>query len=178
MKLAVTKVIDTHTKGLSWGLLEVVGTVQQVLCSRRRLLRRGLEFHVCTINESFYTKKIWKLIYDPRIYIYIYIYIYREREREREIDRYRYIEIDIDIYWCTLFSNTSSVGWDFRIQPLHLSRVIKTTPQTNLLDMTQNIWWWSFISWALGNLNYIFIAITSSSTNTKAVVPVRVQSIG
>ena len=26
-------------------------------CSRRRLLRRGLEFHVCTINKSAYTKK-------------------------------------------------------------------------------------------------------------------------
>ena len=27
-----------------------------------RLLRRGLEFHVCTINKSAYTKKVWKLI--------------------------------------------------------------------------------------------------------------------
>ena len=26
-------------------------------CSRRRLLRRGLEFHVCTINKSDHTKK-------------------------------------------------------------------------------------------------------------------------
>ena len=31
-------------------------------CSRRRLLRRGLEFHVCTINKSAHTKKVWKLI--------------------------------------------------------------------------------------------------------------------
>ena len=36
--------------------------VQQVHCSRRRLLRRGLEFHVCTINKSAHTKKVWKLI--------------------------------------------------------------------------------------------------------------------
>ena len=48
-----------HTRGLPWGLPEVVGTVQQVHCSRRRLLRRGLE---CTINKSTYTKKVWKLI--------------------------------------------------------------------------------------------------------------------
>ena len=41
---------------------EVVGMVQQVQCSRRRLLRRGLEFHVCTINKSAHTKKVWKLI--------------------------------------------------------------------------------------------------------------------
>ena len=47
-----------HTRGLPWGLPEVVGTVQQVYCSRRRLLRRGLEFHVCTINKSAHTKKV------------------------------------------------------------------------------------------------------------------------
>ena len=51
-----------HTRGLRWGLPEVVRTVQQVHCSRRRLLRRGLEFHVCTINKSAHTKKVWKLI--------------------------------------------------------------------------------------------------------------------
>ena len=51
----------TYTRGLPWGLPEVVGTVQ-VHCSRRRLLRKGLEFHVCTINKSAYTQKVWKLI--------------------------------------------------------------------------------------------------------------------
>ena len=48
--------------GLSWGLPEVVGAVQQVHCSRRRLLRRGLKFHMCTINKSAHTKKVWKPI--------------------------------------------------------------------------------------------------------------------
>ena len=43
MKEAVTAVIDTLTQEiLPWGLPEVVVTVQQVHCSRRRLLRRGL----------------------------------------------------------------------------------------------------------------------------------------
>ena len=51
-----------HTRGLPWGLPEIVGTIEQVHCSRRRLLRRGLEFHVCTINKSAHTKKVWKLI--------------------------------------------------------------------------------------------------------------------
>ena len=51
-----------HTRGLAWGLPEIVRTVQQVHCSQRRLLRRGLEFHVCTINKSAHTKKVWKLI--------------------------------------------------------------------------------------------------------------------
>ena len=51
-----------HTRGLSWGLPEVVGMVEQVHCNRRRLLRRGVEFPVCTINKSAHTKKVWKLI--------------------------------------------------------------------------------------------------------------------
>ena len=51
-----------HTRGLRWGLPEVVRTMQQVHCSRRRLLRRRLEFHVCTINKSAHTKKVWKPI--------------------------------------------------------------------------------------------------------------------
>ena len=55
MKEAVTKVIDTLT--LPWGLPDVVGTVQQVHCSRRRLFRRGLELSVFTINKSAHTKK-------------------------------------------------------------------------------------------------------------------------
>ena len=50
------------TRGLPWRLTEFVGTVQQVHCSRRRFLRRRLEFHVCTINKSAHTKKVWKLI--------------------------------------------------------------------------------------------------------------------
>ena len=50
-----------HTRGLAWGLPEVVGTAQ-VHCSRRRLLRKGLEFHVCAINKSAHPKTVWKLI--------------------------------------------------------------------------------------------------------------------
>ena len=38
-------------------------------CSRRRLLRRGLEFHVCTINKSGHTKE------SLETYLMIYIYI-------------------------------------------------------------------------------------------------------
>ena len=56
--------------GLPWGLREVVGTVEQVHCSRRRLLRRGQEFHECTINKSARTKKSVNLFNDPHIYIY------------------------------------------------------------------------------------------------------------
>ena len=56
-----------HTSGLPWGLPEVVRTIQQVHCSRRRLLRRGLEFYVCTINKSAHTKKSGNLFNDPRI---------------------------------------------------------------------------------------------------------------
>ena len=48
--------------------------VHHVHCSQRRLLWRGLEFHVCTINKSAHTKKVWKLIVCTS-YIYIYIYV-------------------------------------------------------------------------------------------------------
>ena len=50
-----------HTRGLPWGLPEVVGMIQ-VHCSWRRLLQRRLEFHVCTVNKIAHTKKVWKLI--------------------------------------------------------------------------------------------------------------------
>ena len=46
-----------HTRRLPWRLPEVVGTVQ-VHCSRRRLLRSGLELRVCSINISAHTKKV------------------------------------------------------------------------------------------------------------------------
>ena len=49
-------------KRTSIGFSEVFGRVQQVHCSRKRLLWRGLEFHVCTINKSTHKKKVWKLI--------------------------------------------------------------------------------------------------------------------
>ena len=58
MKEAVTKVIDTLTQ-----------EDFQVHCRRRR----GLEFHVCTINKSPHTKKVQKLI-EGTTYIHIYIH--------------------------------------------------------------------------------------------------------
>ena len=54
----------THTRRLPWGLQDVFGRTQ-VHCIRRRLLRRGLEFHVYTINKSAHTKKVWELILFP-----------------------------------------------------------------------------------------------------------------
>ena len=45
-----------NTRGPPWDIAEVVGMVQ-VHCSQRSLLRRGLEFHVSTINKSAHTKK-------------------------------------------------------------------------------------------------------------------------
>ena len=54
MKEAVTKVIDTLTQ------VEFHGTFQKLLeryNKMEKILRRGLEFHVCTINKSVHTKK-------------------------------------------------------------------------------------------------------------------------
>ena len=68
MKEAVTKVLTRSHKRTSMGLREVEETVLQVHCSGRRLLRSGLEFHVCTINKSAHTKKSGNLSFAPRIY--------------------------------------------------------------------------------------------------------------
>ena len=61
-----------HTRGLPWGLPEDVGTVQKVHCNRGRLLRRGLELNVCTINKSAHTKKSLEAYLMILVYIYIY----------------------------------------------------------------------------------------------------------
>ena len=79
MKEAVTKV---HTRRLPWRLPEVVGTVQ-VHCSRRRLLRRGLEFHVCTINKSAHT--VWKLIVSTS---------YHWTKKSNQIDKYVFFSLN------------------------------------------------------------------------------------
>ena len=55
-----------HTKGLPWGLPGDVGTVQQVHCSWRRLLRIWLEFHVYTI----------KCPYEKSLETYLMILVY------------------------------------------------------------------------------------------------------
>ena len=62
MKEAVTKVIDTLIQEDFHGAFQTLLERYNVHCSRRRLLRRGLKFHVCTINKSAPTKKVWKLI--------------------------------------------------------------------------------------------------------------------
>ena len=56
---AVTKVIDTLTQEDFHGAFQKL--LVQVHCSWRRLLQRGLEVPVCTINKSAHTIKIWKL---------------------------------------------------------------------------------------------------------------------
>ena len=56
----LTKIIDMLTQEDFCGALKKL--LEQVHFSRRRLLRRGLEFHMCTINKSAHMKKDWKLI--------------------------------------------------------------------------------------------------------------------
>ena len=53
-------------KRTSMGLPEVVGTVQQANCNRRRLLRKGLEC-VLSIKVTIW-KKSWNIFNDPRIF--------------------------------------------------------------------------------------------------------------
>ena len=58
MKEAVTKVIDTLTQEDFHGAFQKLLEQYNIcICSQRRLLRRGLDFYVCTINKSTHTKK-------------------------------------------------------------------------------------------------------------------------
>ena len=69
MKEAVTKVIDMLTQEDFHGAFQkLLERYKQMHCSWRRLLRRGLEFHVCTINKSAHTKMSGNLSNDPRNY--------------------------------------------------------------------------------------------------------------
>ena len=59
----LTKVTDMLTQeGFDWAFRKLLDLYNKCIASRRRLLRRGLEFHVSTINKSAHTKKVWKLI--------------------------------------------------------------------------------------------------------------------
>ena len=63
MKETVTKVIDTLTQeDFHEAFQKLLERYKKCIADRRRLLGRGLEFHVCTINKSAYSKKVWKLI--------------------------------------------------------------------------------------------------------------------
>ena len=63
MKEAVTKVIDTLTQEDLHGTFQkLVERYNKCLAAWRRLLRRGIEVYVCTINKSTHTKKVWKHI--------------------------------------------------------------------------------------------------------------------
>ena len=63
MKEALTKVTDTLTQDDFHGAFEkLLERYNKCILSRRRLLRRGLEFHVRIINKRAHTKKVWKLI--------------------------------------------------------------------------------------------------------------------
>ena len=63
MKEAVTKVIDTLTQEDFHAVFQqLLEQYNKCIAAMGRLLRRGLEFHVCTINKSAHTKKVWKHI--------------------------------------------------------------------------------------------------------------------
>ena len=79
-------------------------------CSRRRLLRRRLEFHVWTINKSAHTKKVWKLIswssyvfFSVCMHKHTYIYKRTYIHIHTHIHMYTYIytHIHMHAYTCT-----------------------------------------------------------------------------
>ena len=81
-----------HTRGLPWGLPELFGMVEKVHCIWRRLLRRGLEFHVCTIKKVPIRKKSGNLFNDPRIYTYTHTdtHVHTHKHTYTRIHTYTY----------------------------------------------------------------------------------------
>ena len=62
MKEAVTKVIDTLTQEDFQGAFQKLLERYKCIAAGRDYFEEELEFHVCTINKSAHTKKVWKLI--------------------------------------------------------------------------------------------------------------------
>ena len=63
MKEVVTKVIDMLThEGVHGAFQKLLERYNKCIAAGGRLLRRGLESYVCTINKSVHTKKVWKII--------------------------------------------------------------------------------------------------------------------
>ena len=136
-------------------------------CSRRRLLRRGLEFHVCTIkNKSVLKVPIWKksgnLFNVSRIYHSIFSTFHLS---------HTYIFCFVLV--CSVFSFMTPQPVNKRnqlgtgIRKLYLLYRVKTpTLKTkSVLHMTLNcIQQWGYSSGDLESMEYLFIAITSRST--------------
>ena len=65
MKEAVAKVIDILTQEDFHGALKKL--LERYIATGGDYFEVGLEFHLCTINKSAHTKKVWKLFNDHRI---------------------------------------------------------------------------------------------------------------
>ena len=62
MKEAETKVIDTITQEDFDGALKKLLELYKCITAGGDYFKGGLEFHVCTINKSAHTWKVWKPI--------------------------------------------------------------------------------------------------------------------
>ena len=63
IKEVVTKVIDMLTQeDFNGAFQELLERFNNCIAAGGDYIERGGEFHVCTINKSAHTKKVWKLI--------------------------------------------------------------------------------------------------------------------
>ena len=63
MKEAMMKVIDTLTQeDFDGALKKLLDGYNKCIKAGGDYFKRGLEFHVCTVNKSAHRKKVWKLI--------------------------------------------------------------------------------------------------------------------
>ena len=161
------------------GTSRIFGTVQQVDCCRRRFLGKGLKYHVCTINKSAHTKKVWKLIVCTSYFgLFSCLYFLSQCLRllfvAINVFCYRplsfFLLLSLHITYLHLLSSlfidvTPTYSLFFNgITTTPVQQTGKTSP-TVALDMTLNcIWWWESCPGVLGNVEYSFIAITHRSS--------------
>ena len=63
IKAGMTKVIDTLTQEDFHGTFQnFLRLYNKCIAAGGDYFEGGLEFHVCTINKSAHTKKVWKLL--------------------------------------------------------------------------------------------------------------------
>ena len=83
-------------------------------CSRRRLLRRGLEFYECTINKSFPYEKSLET-YRMHLVYYNILYYWYWAQLNINVTNYIYIYICVCVCVCGLIKSPEKIRWLFFI---------------------------------------------------------------
>ena len=112
-------------------------------CNRKRLLRRGHEFHVCTINKSAYTKKVWKPIV---VWSIPYVSVGIFPSLKQNFIAYRSSKVadcifEIDQLWQSVFSRVYSncfCGSSFETEIIKIGQSSHMTYSNNILNFQES----------------------------------------